>query len=199
MNLMNFYILAGGKSRRMGTDKANLPAFDKPMLAIVRDALPAAPKQIAIIANAQEAYSGYRLRTIPDLHPGIGPLGGIHAGLVDSAFASNFFIACDMPLVSTNMIETLISEYQDEDVLGFCSPAGREPLCAIYSKSILPLVAKHIAEQKYSLQTLISSADARFISCPEPKRLANINTPEDANLLQKGLIQGSAQNSFFDN
>jgi molybdopterin-guanine dinucleotide biosynthesis protein A len=75
--------LAGGQSRRMGTDKALLPlvAGGQPMLRLVLDRLSAVADDVLVVANDQERYASFGARVVPDLHPQIGALGGIQAAI----------------------------------------------------------------------------------------------------------------------
>lgn len=176
---MNFYILAGGQSRRMGRNKALIRYGGKTIIEYVLAAIPAPAEHIKVITNEKEPFAFLPVALIADVYPQLGPISGIHAGLRDSSFQFNFFIACDMPLISSEVITFILNRHQDEDILGLQSPRGPEPLCTIYSRNCVPVVEDQIARGNYSLHNLFKRVPSVFIEPPDFARLFNMNTPHD--------------------
>ncbi|MFQ5641204.1 MAG: molybdenum cofactor guanylyltransferase [bacterium] len=176
---MNFYILAGGQSRRMGRNKALLKKDGQTLIERVISALPAKREDIKIVACASHDYDFLSIPVIPDRIPGLGPIGGIHAGLTDSGYQANFFVACDLPFISCELIEKILKNYAGQDVFGVRSNRGREPLCTVYSKRCLPAIESQIQTEDYSLHNLFELLDAEFMLVEDPKLFTNLNTQQD--------------------
>ncbi len=139
--------LAGGKSRRMGTDKAFLPLVDggPPMLALVLDQLSTVADDVTIVANDCERYQQFGARVVPDAHLEIGALGGIHAAVSQAANEHCLVVACDMPFLNAALLQRMASQPRDYDVLVPVIPGesrqggeGRvyQTLHAIYGKGL---------------------------------------------------------------
>src|ERR687898_1866444 len=111
--------LAGGQSRRMGTDKALLPlvAGGHPMLGLVLERLRSVADDVLVVANEHERYASFDARVVPDLHPQIGALGGIQAAITWSAHEHCLVVACDMPFLSLHLLRRMVSEPRNYDVL----------------------------------------------------------------------------------
>lgn len=176
---MNFYILAGGQSRRMGRNKALIRFQDKTVIEHVMAAIPARQEYIKIVTNDRELFDFLPVAAISDIHPNLGPISGVHAGLVDSPFQFNFFIACDMPLISAELLTSLLARHTDEDIFGLKSQRGAEPLCAIYSKKCMPVIEEQIKTGNYSLHDLFKKLPSDFVEPLDPEQLLNMNTPQD--------------------
>jgi molybdopterin-guanine dinucleotide biosynthesis protein A len=133
------YVLAGGKSRRMGTDKAMLPFGGLPLGAWVARRLQQVCGNVAVVGEPAK-YSGWGFRVIEDIFPAAGPLGGIHAALSDSKTELNLIVGCDMPYVTPEFLEFLLGAAAAADVDGVVPASaafGYEPLCAVYKRSCL--------------------------------------------------------------
>jgi molybdopterin-guanine dinucleotide biosynthesis protein A len=140
------YILAGGKSSRMGRDKALLDFGGTPLIlriASLAQPLTGAPA----IVGPPDRYANLNLRVIPDDAAGIGPLGGIATALRDSREPWNLILGCDLPLLTSEWLAYLIDRalVSAADAIVPQSAAGAEPLCAMYRKSCEANVAKSIA------------------------------------------------------
>jgi molybdopterin-guanine dinucleotide biosynthesis protein A len=180
---MNFYILAGGRSQRLGRNKALLKINGVTLIETVIAAVPAEKEKIKIVANAPAAYRFLPYQTISDVLPSCGPISGIHAGLVDSSAPHHFFLACDLPFLSRAAIVEIINRYRGQDIFGARTRDGFQPLCAIYSKSCLPAIEAMIQERNYSLHELIERVNSEFIDMTGRADFFNLNTPEDWQIL----------------
>jgi molybdopterin-guanine dinucleotide biosynthesis protein A len=149
-------VLAGGKSSRMGQDKALLPLIDggQPLLGIVLERMSAIADDVFIVANEGERYEVFGRRIVPDRHPGIGALGGIHAALAHARHQHCFVVACDMPFLNANLLLSMAMELRDFDVLAPLIPGESrqrsdgmvyQTLHAIYGSGCLRPIERQIA------------------------------------------------------
>ena len=148
-------ILAGGKSSRMNyNNKALLRYKEKKFIEHIIEA-GKDYKEIIIISNNKEEYKGFNLRVVEDIYKGNGPLSGIHSALINSTTDKVLCIACDMPLITKNSLN-IIGNYNGEyDVLVPRVNDRLQPLCAIYSKKILPKIRRSNKKNNNKLQLLI--------------------------------------------
>ena len=182
-------ILSGGKSSRMGTDKGLVLFNGKELVKYAAGLVDPIFYDAFIVAN-DPAYMKFELPVYEDLIVDTGPIGGIFTGLTYSTTAWNFFIACDMPFMTTNVIEKLIHSLGDADAVVACHEQAHEPLCAFYNKSCLPVIEKQLAGQNYKLHDLFPLLRVRevdltdeFLSESNPFR--NINTKDELLKLNK--------------
>src|ERR1035437_7677768 len=98
-NNLNGYILAGGKSSRMGTDKGLLVFNKKTIIQHVIAQLKPVVKEVIIVSNNRD-YEKFGVKVIADIIKNIGPAGGIHAALSHSNTNHNFIVSCDMPFIT---------------------------------------------------------------------------------------------------
>ncbi|HYK34598.1 molybdenum cofactor guanylyltransferase [Alloacidobacterium sp.] len=156
---MNGYVLAGGRSTRMGTDKALLLYAGKPLIAHAVDLLKSAGVEPHIVGTRSDL--AMFAPVIADLHPGCGPLGGIEAALASNSSESNVFLPVDLPLLPVEFVQYLIERAR---ITGACATiptlAGRpEPLCAVYRRNLLAGVRVAIESGIYKVMEGITDAD----------------------------------------
>lgn len=183
--LYNAYILAGGKSSRMGTDKGLLPLQGKPMVQHVIENL-APIFDTPTIVSANEAYSAFGCDRIADIMPGLGPAGGIYTALAHSNRDYNFITSCDMPFVSTAAVEYMISKAVGAQIILPAHDGQIEPLFGIYSKTCLPEWLALIQRGFLKLQEMIACFDLLIVDISGNPLFTdpvfqNINTPDDLN------------------
>lgn len=183
---MNAIILAGGRSTRMGSDKAVLPFMGKPLINWLVERLRPVSGEVIVVSMDGKTHSGLGARVVGDIFPGKGPLGGLHAGLIASADDVNAVIACDMPFASPALLVHMAS-YADQSqaVVPVCN--GRlQPLHAVYRKDCLPLIEQQLIAGNGRMADLLSSihphivreAEVAFFGDPE-RIFFNTNTPTD--------------------
>jgi molybdopterin-guanine dinucleotide biosynthesis protein A len=171
-------ILAGGKSRRFGTDKAYHLIAAKPMIEVVFTAMAEVVDPIWI--SVQDATKRYPISIphIPDVYPGCGPLGGVHAGLKAARTPWVLVVACDMPHVTPEVIRAIIECTTEEfDVIVACDDNGRRhPVCACYSTSIVSIIEEHLEADSYAMMALLEKLKVREVAVAD-SALQNINSP----------------------
>lgn len=127
-------ILSGGKSSRMGTNKALLKINEQTNIERIRDKLKKHFDDIILVTNDSEAYEFLELTTTADYYPGMGPLAGLHAGLQASPCDVNVIVACDMPFVSGEFAELLAGKCYDYDAVIPVINGKPHPLFAAFKK-----------------------------------------------------------------
>lgn len=165
-------ILAGGKSSRMGTEKGLVLLHEKPLILYAIDTLKQITDSIIIIAN-NPIYNQFGYPVYKDMISDTGPIGGIYTGLQKSASDSSIVLSCDMPFIPTQLIQLILSKNQQVDCIVPMFKNQLEPLCAWYSKSILPLIESQIAQQNYALQHLLKLANTCVVD--PSNELTNFN------------------------
>lgn len=179
-------ILAGGKSSRMGTNKALLEIGGERIIDKAVSLFKSIFQEVILVTNTPEEYAGLNIKIVTDIFPGKGSLGGIYTGLVYASCDYSFVVSCDMPFLKRELIEYLIDIKDDFDVVVPRLRTGHEPLHAVYSKECLKPIEAMIKEEdlriigfypKVRVKEVSEEELAPFISEPSP--FVNINTPEE--------------------
>jgi molybdenum cofactor guanylyltransferase len=174
-------VLAGGRSSRMGRDKALLPYRGATLVETVARTVREAAGS-ACLVGAPELYRRLDIPAIPDAHPGEGPLGGIVTALAHSAAAWNLMVACDMPGLTVDFLRDLFdrAELAAADVLIPMLPSGHlEPLCAIYHIRTATALQRAFAAGIRKITDALECVRTRRLEVPESAVFHNVNTPED--------------------
>lgn len=177
------FVLAGGQSSRMGQDKALLPWKGSTLIeSVAREVFSAAGNVTLIGSPERYGNLGYPMRfpVISDKIPGFGPLGGLYTALSVTTAEWNVLVACDMPAVTSQLLEELLSaaETSRADALVPQTPGGLEPLCAVYNVRLLPAVESAIHSKLLKMHDFVSTIQTRLWPAPDPAIFRNINTPE---------------------
>lgn len=132
-------VLCGGASRRMGEDKADLRVGERALVDHAVAALEGACEEVVLACGAEARYEDRGLRFVLDSSGGRGPLEGIAASLEETGAEWAVVLACDLPRVTSEVPEALLTRAQDQslDVCLLESRRGREPLMAVYRRSSL--------------------------------------------------------------
>lgn len=157
-------ILAGGKSRRMGTNKALVNWEGKPLIETVAGKLAAIFNHTFIVANEPGLFADLKLPVFPDRETGIGPLGGIHSALMNAHAEACFVVGCDMPFLDAELIRRMVSELSESDAVVARLEGRFEPLHAVYRRRVLPVAERQIQAGDCSLQRFVAKLNARIIS-----------------------------------
>jgi molybdopterin-guanine dinucleotide biosynthesis protein A len=181
-NKITAYILAGGKSLRMGTDKGLLLLDGKSFVSCICDAVkPIVGENIVIVAsNSDYDFLGYT--RIEDVVLEKGPVGGIYTALQHSKTKLNFILSVDSPLVSSELLLWIQENKEDSfpmTQLKFEDKAY--PLIAIYDQSLVSIFEEKVKKNQLRLQQLIAEVKHQTLSIPEKwsHQVQNINTPEE--------------------
>jgi molybdenum cofactor guanylyltransferase len=186
MDTLTAFILAGGKSSRMGSDKAFLELRGKPLLLHAIDLGRAVTPEVKIVGEP-EKLSAYG-PVIPDVYSGRGPLAGIHAALRASNSDWNLILAVDLPFLDTGFLNYLASQAESSGAtVTVPSTQGRfQPLCAVYHRSFASSAERALSEGRNKIDLLFKEVPLRLISEEEMRAnrfstamFHNLNTPEE--------------------
>ncbi len=187
-------ILAGGKSTRIGKNKALLDFGGEPLIGRIYRILKDAFQEVFISANDEETYRFLGAPVIPDVFSGGGSLAGIHAGLMKSTSSHCFFAACDMPFLNVRLIQYLYEVRDEHDIVIPVSGLGYEPLHAFYSRCCLPHIQQQLEAGNLRIIDLFSHLDVREVSRkelqvydPDDLSYLNLNTLDKFELARKHL------------
>src|SRR3954471_15602919 len=142
------FILAGGRSSRMGADKAFLELAGKALIVraveLAREIVP----EVMIVGDPQK-FAPFGT-VIEDVYRDRGPLGGIHAALATSAAEWNLILAVDLPFVSVQFLKYLLARAESSDATVTVPSVGKyfQPLCAVYRKTFVSVVERSLSEGK---------------------------------------------------
>lgn len=180
------FVLAGGKSTRMGTDKAFIVLNGSTLLARMLDLARSMTTDVRIVGQA-EKFSNFA-PTVEDVFPGCGPLAGIHAALRSSQTDRNLILAIDLPFLSRQFLDFLImkSRASDANVTIVRTVEGWQPLCAIYRRAFADSAEAALRQGRYRIDPLFTDASTCVIRDDDlrqqklsPDLFRNLNTPED--------------------
>lgn len=146
--VLSAVILAGGESSRLGRDKARLRIGGRTLIERTVEEVSKVCSEVLISANQPDPFRRLPVAGIvPDAIPGLGPLGGICAGLRTMKNEYGFFVACDMPNLDADVIREQIARLRAAPCDAVAPRWGSriEPLHAIYGKACLPAVERCIA------------------------------------------------------
>ena len=142
LNITGF-VLAGGKSTRMGRDKALLQLEGCTLLEHALGTLRQVCSEVVVLGS-REHYAGFGAEVVEDIFPGCGPLGGIHAALSRATTEFNLIIAVDTPFLSADFLRYMAQRaIQSGAVVTTPEIAGfKQPLCSVYSHEFLPIAER---------------------------------------------------------
>ncbi len=183
-------ILAGGKSLRMGRNKAFIQVDGIAIIDRIYRVFKELFEEIFIITDQQELFSHIEAKSWRDLYPNRGALAGLYTGLYFSSFQYSFCVACDMPFLNPKLIRFLARKLDGEDVLVPKTEDGLQPLHAFYSKNCLGPVRALLERGGDRIIDFYDSVKVRFVEekdflflDPGRESFININTPEELSLL----------------
>lgn len=174
-------ILAGGDSRRFGSDKAVYTVDGRSMIDRVHAAVSPVVSDMLIAGGTSRSTAAYPpARLVADEPPGVGPLGGLRAGLAAARTPWVLTVACDMPYLTTTALRRLARCCEDavEAVIAVDSTGRLHPLCAVYRGSLLDHVDRRIASRTLSMHGFVAAIDARHVTLPADA-LRNVNARDD--------------------
>ncbi|MGQ9546425.1 MAG: molybdenum cofactor guanylyltransferase [Dehalococcoidia bacterium] len=192
---MTSIILAGGKSSRLGGNKALQVIGGRSLVRWVVDRLASLSTEIIIATAHGEAIpclSHAKIKTVADIYVGKGPLAGIHSGLMASSSARAIVVSCDIPFVSVGLLKYMTQICSAFDVVIPRIEDKIEPLCAVYSRSCLAPIQKLLEEDERQIRKLLSMVKVKYVEEDEinnfdPEHLSffNINNQADLDRARK--------------
>lgn len=187
-------LLAGGKSKRMGINKAFLKIGEKTFIDIIYQKMNELFSEIIIVTDSPQKLSHLKARITPDLirKGEKNALRGIHAGLSVAANPACFVIGCDMPFLSLSLIKYMSQFALDYDVVVPMLEGYYQPLFAFYNTKTLSLIEQSLLEERYKISALypyfrLKEISEKTVRKHDPSLLSftNINSPADFRSIQK--------------
>lgn len=201
-NAITAVILAGGRSRRLGRDKAAEPFAGEPLL---RRVIRRAAAGVSVNANADAGVGNVDVvvvvadvaraaalplppgtRTVVDAFPGSGPLGGIYTGLEAARTEWSLVVACDLPFLSPPLLRYLAGLRDGVDIVAPIIDGRLEPTHALYSRRCRPAIAARLQAGQLKTADLFDDVTVRYVDETEMRRFDpellsffNINRPAD--------------------
>jgi molybdopterin-guanine dinucleotide biosynthesis protein A len=186
---MTSIILAGGKSSRLGQNKALQVIEGKSLIQWVVDRLAVLSTEIIIATARGEAIpcsSAVEIKTVADIYPEKGPLAGIHSGLTASSSSRAIVVGCDTPFLSVSLLEYMTQICSTFDVVVPRIKNKLEPLCSVYSKNCSGPIQGLLEQNELRINKLFSIVKVKYIEedkinrfDPEHLGFFNINSPAD--------------------
>jgi len=171
-------IFAGGKSSRMGQDKALLPFAGYNTLSEFQYKKLSTLFEKVYISSKENKFD-FDITVISDKYEESSPLVGI-ISLFETLDADTVFIlSVDAPFIGKEIIEKLLKEGDKFEAVIAKSPSGMQPLCGIYRRSLLPLAKKHLQEKNHRLHDLLKKAHTLVVTFKEDAPFVNLNHPHE--------------------
>jgi molybdopterin-guanine dinucleotide biosynthesis protein A len=195
VSMISIAVQAGGRSTRMGQDKALIPVAGKRLIEHVLDHVEGISDDLFITSNQPEKLRDLNYRLVSDRNPGRGALYGLETALQAARHDDVLVVACDMPFIQLKLLDHMLLLTGEADVIIPELENGYEPLLAIYRRSTcLPALRRSLHDQNPRMISFYPAVDvlaipATIIDRLDPGRLSffNINTPEDVQTAERRL------------
>jgi molybdopterin-guanine dinucleotide biosynthesis protein A len=194
-------ILVGGEARRANRQEKYFFVYEgKTFIERLIGTLEQVVDEIILVAKDPEQCKRFAhldgIRCITDIRPGIGPIGGLHAGTLAAHGNTLFVSACDMPCIDARVVRYLFDAIGNADaVIPTWNYDMIEPLHAVYRRSVLLTYLEN--HESFSLRPMIRSINTRYVSVeelrqfdPTLKTFTNINKLEDLERMNAGYFPG---------
>jgi molybdenum cofactor guanylyltransferase len=179
-------VLAGGKSRRMGRDKAFLPFGPGLLIERVIEVVQQVTAEVILITNTPEQYQRFGLPMFSDVMAQAGPLGGIYTGLISAKTPYSLCLACDMPFVQATFLRFLCDTAAEADVVIPRNAGNFQPLCAVYSQVCREPIRHQVEAGRLKItgffdQVRVRVIDGNLLARYDPYDIMffNANTPQE--------------------
>ncbi|KIH75534.1 molybdenum cofactor guanylyltransferase [Geoalkalibacter ferrihydriticus] len=181
-------ILAGGRSRRMGRDKATLRVGGQTLFARTLEMLRGIFPRV-LIAGDRPDLAMPETPSVPDIYPG-SALGGLHGALSAAQSPWIFVVPCDLAHPDPDLVRFILSHRNGCDLVVPRTPQGLEPVFALYHKNCLPLMEQMLVRGDYRIFDFYRQVHARYLEADSlpagwQRALLNLNTPDDLRRLDK--------------
>lgn len=185
-------ILAGGKSRRMGQNKAFLRLGNETLIGHVIQCMRSITDELLLITNTPDEYAHLDIEMHHDIIQNVGTLGGIHSGLAHASHETVICVGCDSPFLKPNLLNHLVSVLGNHDAVMPMTnkengtQKNLQTLCAVYSKRCIPIIENMLKQSELRVHALQEHANVLCVypetwklSDPDGLSFFNVNTPED--------------------
>ncbi len=184
--MLTIAVQAGGRSSRMGRDKALLPLGGMPLIEHVLRRVEGLGDEVIITTNQPEDYAFLGMRMAEDRQPGAGALHGLLTALEAARGERVLLVGCDMPFVSRSLLEHMLAIATDAEVVIPRRGGKLQPLHAIYSKTCAGPVSQALEAGEKRMISFFPRIQTRIVEQetidqydPEGLSFFNANTPEE--------------------
>ena len=180
------FILAGGKSSRMGTNKALLSLNGSTLLERTKSIVAQVCEKVFLL-GPREVYGSFG-ECYEDIYPDCGPLSGIHTALTNSSTAHSLITSVDTPFISAEFLNYMVERALESSAMVTAPRIGGvvQPVCAVFSRSFLPIAEAALKAGNYKVEPLFPRDKTLVLAEAELNQFAsaaemfdNLNTPED--------------------
>lgn len=177
-------VLAGGKSRRMGRDKALLDRGGRSQLAFVVELLGNSVDRVFVSTRADQKGETERrqFEQIVDRYDGVGPVAGILSAMDEHPDVDWLVVACDLPNIDARTVLYLLDHRTTrKPFVAYASSYDGlpEPLCAVYGQGSEAVVREFVKEGVHCPRKILIRSETLLLDQPDPNSLDNVNTPDD--------------------
>jgi molybdopterin-guanine dinucleotide biosynthesis protein A len=177
-------VLAGGKSQRMGQDKAMILWRGKALINWVIDAIKPLCHEVIVSSNTLgHQFNGFQV--VSDTFKDIGPIAGIEAGLRAATYPTTIIVSCDTPLLPTELFSFILSKHTDFQISLAAHDGINEPMIGVFSKEVYHYFHDSIIRGEYKPPSVIKTTKwqnvniSREMSFYSNNMFRNFNLPED--------------------
>jgi molybdopterin-guanine dinucleotide biosynthesis protein A len=170
----------------MGRDKAFLELDGRPLIQIVVERMVEVCSEVLIVADDGTSYAGFGVAVVADRFPGVGVLGGLHAGLAAASHELTLAVGCDMPFLKPQLLRAFAAWAEGYDVVLLRHRGYVEPLHGAYRRTCLPPIEAAIRAGQRRIVSFFPQVRVRTITPediapidPQLESFRNLNTPEE--------------------
>lgn len=187
MHMMTSVVLAGGRSTRLGRDKALERIGVCPLIQHVIACLSALGNEIIVVTSHTDTLPDLGVRKVADIYPDRGPLGGIYTGLTAASTRYCVVVGCDMPLLNVALLRHLMDLSPGFDVVIPRVNGNVEPLHAVYSTDCLEVIERALQQNRLQVQSFFDEVKVRYVEDAElsrfdPQHLSYFNVNSESDL-----------------
>ncbi|MEM9346071.1 MAG: molybdenum cofactor guanylyltransferase [Planctomycetota bacterium] len=183
--ISHLYILAGGRSRRFGSDKALAETDGVPMLRSIMNGLGSIDQHITLVTGETKRYQEFSVRVITDKPSGVGPIGGLNAALSDRKAHCGegwlMLVACDLIKPHRDWTTPLITQIRSTTAPAIAYRGDQwEPMLALYHTRLLPTIDQMLQRQQCAMHRLLEQVGAQAVELPDGQTsIPQANTPAE--------------------
>jgi molybdopterin-guanine dinucleotide biosynthesis protein A len=197
--LMTAIVLAGGRSLRLGRDKALEEIGGLCLIERVIERLAKLGDEIIVVTSSSDQFADIGVKQVIDCYPGKGALIGIYSGLKEADSLHNIVVGCDMPFLSVDLLRYLMALSPGYDIIIPRFGDKVEPLHAVYSRDCMAPIEQQLREGRFKLSELLDSVKVRYVEGEEierhdPEHLSFFNINYESDLHKaKRLLERKAK------
>lgn len=190
---MTSIVLAGGKSLRLGREKALEEIGGRSLIERVIERLSLLGNEIIVVTSSSDQLPDLGVKRVIDSYPGKGNLVGIYSGLKEVASSHSLVVGCDMPFLNIDLLRYIMELSPGFDVVIPRVNEGVEPLHAVYSKNCLAPIEVYLREGRLKIFDLLPELKVRYVDNAEierfdPRHLSFFNINSEADLERARIL-----------